>query len=114
MLNETIGVNNQNRRQKNSVWQNSEFVNVQWCGKCAYLIIISGRLNNNAATNGGKTVTLSTATWYECWLKCTSCRHDSYRIISDGTLACSNNSTVVLCSYSCLCHTVFHILCLCL
>ena len=58
MINERMGVNSQNRRQKNAVWQNSEFVNVQWCGKCAYLILVSGRLNNNVATNGNKTATL--------------------------------------------------------
>jgi hypothetical protein len=89
MFNEMTGVYCQNRRQKTAVWQNSEFVNVQWCGKCALLILVSGRL----LRMGEKT-----ETWYEYWLKCTSCRHDIYRIISEGTLACSNNSTVVPCS----------------
>jgi hypothetical protein len=54
MFNDRMGVNSQNRRQKIAVWQNSEFVNVQWCGKFAYLILVSGRLNNNAVTNRGK------------------------------------------------------------
>jgi hypothetical protein len=44
MFNEMMGVNSQNRRQKTAVWQNSEFVNIQWCGKCAQLILVSGRL----------------------------------------------------------------------
>jgi hypothetical protein len=60
MFNDRMGVNSQNRRQKTAVWQNSK---VQWCGKCAYLILVSGRLNNNAAPNWGeKTATLSIAT----------------------------------------------------
>jgi len=64
MFNETMGVNSRNRRQKTAVWQNSEFVNIQWCGKCAYLVLVYGRLNNNAATNEEIKVTLSRATWY--------------------------------------------------
>jgi hypothetical protein len=51
MFNETMGFNSQNRGYKTAVWQNSWSVNVQWCGKCVYLILVSGRLNNNAATN---------------------------------------------------------------
>jgi hypothetical protein len=37
MFNETTGVNSQNRGYKTAVWQDSESVNAQWCGKWAYL-----------------------------------------------------------------------------
>ena len=115
MFNDRMGVNSQNRRQKTVVWQNSEFVNVQWCGKCAYLILVSGRLNNNTATNGGKKQQhYQRQHGKNIGSNVLLCRHDSYRIISEGRLACSDNSTVVPCYYSCLCHTVFHVLCLCL
>lgn len=101
--------------KKTVVWQNSEFVNVQWCGKCAYLILVSGRLNNNTATNGGKKQQhYQRQHGKNIGSNVLLCRHDSYRIISEGRLACSDNSTVVPCYYSCLCHTVFHVLCLCL
>jgi len=62
MFNKMMEVNSQNRRQNTAVWQNSEFVNIQWCGKCAYLVLVSGRVNNNVATNEEIKVSLSKAT----------------------------------------------------